>query len=738
MSAELLFLPAPEWQGIGYYLSHWNTDAFSVGCLIVLILCLSAYFYGCVFRRFIRPLRSMDCTLLGLCTILGLFQIVIFFCIPGSISTGFAWIALLVILAGGPIACLATMTVPKPTLRHPASLAAGLLITAVLVKASMGLNTNNIYFDSITYLSEVVESSKAEIFAHMVYPGGYLLQRIDPLHDYTGYYYFWGVLLKGAEKILGFRELTTPIYIWGATVLYGMMLGMLGVSSACVLFRKKAWKGILFLLPFMAPFYTNYFNTTLAFFGNTIRTVLIGTAVLLVFLIQRSKSWQLFIPLTIVYFAGLNVSSSALFLIAIITAGLFFSLAFAKEKDWKRWAGFIGSLLPLFHMAFAILLNGKAGYIVMAGLALLTCGGLIALAWVLRGQYKIVDKVFLILLPVTFLVLVITAFLVRNGDYGYAYFFRTSSLDDMTVNMTSHVDNSELVRNVMFYLLLALLAVNIRVQTKFKFFLLVILVLFINPLVQPAISTYMTAGVYSRVFDLLNNPFTLCFLLYNLDHLVSHPAGGWVLLAIAALLFGKLGLDTMKSSYSKSLAVGTDENWNWEAKVMQDSYDLYEYVNDNLATQEYDIRGQKEDHRVSILSQDSGLKGYVSGVEMAFTTEDYRSALAGSSTNPLAERMISLMYPDRRYTEDDFGETGDYTKLGQLFLDSGADYVVINNTLALWDDRGWYTSPYESLVNKGMCEVIYENDSWALLRMNPDYEPAGKHPDRYWVHKIEE
>ncbi len=739
MAGALMMAFSSGWEGIGYYFTNWNTDAFSIGCLLTLVLIISGYFYGCVFRNLIAPLKNTDCTLIGICFILALFQAVIFFMIPSDASTNIAYYEIAGILLISPLLCLFTWSSILPSWRHLASLVVGIAITAVLVYGSMNLNTNNIYFDSITYLSEVVESSKAEIFAHMVYPGGYLLRNVDPLHDYTGYYYFWGILIRWAVDLLKFDGLTTPIYIWGATTLYGMMLGMLAVSSACVLFKKRAWLGLLVTVAFMAPFYTNYFNTTLAFFGNTIRTVILGTMVLIAYLILRyRKSVSLFFALTVTYYAGLNVSSSSLFLIALVTTGLFFSMAFSKETDWKRWAGFIFSLSPLVHMAMVIVLNMKAGYLVMLGGTVVVILLLIGLAFLLRNVYPAVNKLFGALFPIALIGLLALSFMMRNSDYGYAYFFRSSSVDDMTVNMTSHVSTEELIRNIIFYGLLALTLLHIKVQTKFKVFLIVIILLFINPLVEPAVANLLTAGVYSRVFDILINPFTLCFLLFSLDQLIPMKVAGFALMAMIGAYFTKLGYDTLTVSYSKTLAVGTDEKWNWEAKVNDDSYELYEYIDNALATQDFDIKNREYDNRVTILSQDSGLKGYVSGIEMAFTTEDYRSALAGKSSNKLADRMVSLMYPDRRYTEDDMGDVGDYSKLGELFLDSEADYIVINNTLALWDERGWYANPYEELINNGMCTKIFENDSWAVLQMNESYKPAGKHTDRYWVHKYEE
>ncbi|MBO5554242.1 MAG: hypothetical protein J5941_01830, partial [Solobacterium sp.] len=280
MAGALSFL-ASGWQGFGYYLSHWNSDPFSIGCVIVLVLVISGYFYGCIYRNMIPSLRSVDCTLFGILTILALFQAMVFCLVLSKGSTTIAYYGLAVIVLISPVLCLFTWSSIIPRWENLIALVLGLLITGVLVYGSMNLNTNNIYFDSITYLSEVIESSKNEIFAHMVYPSGAILKRLDPLHDYTGYYYFWGMLLRWASGLFHFDGILTPIYIWGATALYGMSLAMLTGSSVSALYRKNDLKGLLFTVAFMAPFYTNYFNTTLAFFGNTIRTVVIGALILI-------------------------------------------------------------------------------------------------------------------------------------------------------------------------------------------------------------------------------------------------------------------------------------------------------------------------------------------------------------------------------------------------------------------------------------------------------------------------
>ena len=65
---------------------------------------------------------------------------------------------------------------------------------------------------------------------------------------------------------------------------------------------------------------------------------------------------------------------------------------------------------------------------------------------------------------------------------------------------------------------------------------------------------------------------------------------------------------------------------------------------------------------------------------------------------------------------------GDYAKLSSLVEKYGADYLLIRNTVALWDERGWFDKCYISLIHSGQAEVEYENDSWALLKINHDYK----------------
>ena len=158
---------------IGYYFENWNTDFISLSILVNIILLLSGYFYGKIFQKFIKPLKKMDCTLIGIFFIFTVFQIFIYFNVGTSGSTNSAYVLFWILLVLGIVLCLILRVNVKPKLVNLFSILVGIFITVVLCVSSSKFTTNNTYFDTVSYLSQVIESSSSEKFAHMVYASGF-------------------------------------------------------------------------------------------------------------------------------------------------------------------------------------------------------------------------------------------------------------------------------------------------------------------------------------------------------------------------------------------------------------------------------------------------------------------------------------------------------------------------------------------------------------------------------------
>ena len=114
---------------------------------------------------------------------------------------------------------------------------------------------------------------------------------------------------------------------------------------------------------------------------------------------------------------------------------------------------------------------------------------------------------------------------------------------------------------------------------------------------------------------------------------------------------------------------------------------------------------------------------YVNGVSVYFGSNDYREANESKELWEENFDMMTIMYPGK-ITYDTLinGEQGDFSKLEGMILESNADYVIMRNTIALWNEKGWFEESYKHIMDIHLCDKIYENDSWVILRVNPDYE----------------
>ena len=703
---------------IGYYFENWNTDFISLSILVNIILFLSGYFYGKIFQKYIKTLKKIDCTLIGIFFIFTVFQIFIYFNVGTSGSTNSAYVLFWILLVLGIVLCLILRVNVTPKLINLFSILVGIFITAVLCVSSSKFTTNNTYFDTVSYLSQVIESSSSEKFAHMVYASGFPMRRLFPIYDYTSYYYFWGMILKAIRDIFTIKESMTPLYIWGATILYGMSLGNLVINSINVLYQKhKKIIGIIVVILILSPYYSNYFNTTLAFFGNTIRTVAIGMSMLLVYLYTKSKNAYLFIPLMCSYYASISMTASCFFMSAFIVAGVFFYMCFINETRLKHWILFIVSCLPVFHYAILYLMPDNTTYFKIMIILIVLMVVLLTIAYLVRKHLDVICKIGKILLPVVLVGLIGLSFLKRNSEYGYGYFFAIRSIDDMGVNITTHIDHNELVRNIIFYILIIGQFVNFKYHSKYKFFLLTIVVLFLNPLVCPAICNYMTSEAYARAFDLFINPFVMAFMIQNFEYLTSFKYANYALayggMLVAGIISVPMAMQSLTVPYSKTLEP-PKEGYNFEYKVTEDSWEVYDYITTHLA---------KEGDEPSILSQDISMKGYVPNIILTFSSTDFRVAMAQKNYGE-NRNLVLMFYPSKMYGNDgSIEDDADFSKLYQVVNQNGAEYVVMSNTLSIYDERGWYEKTYAKLEHKGYFDKIFENDSWVVLKVNKDYIP---------------
>lgn len=674
--------------------------------VITILFTLIGYLYGKIYSKYINSLEDISCIGLGILSVFALFQIITFVGVGLDLTYHIYLFGLFFITILPLIICIIAKVNIVPNKKDLIAVVYGLVFSILLGYISSSLNTNNAFYDSTFYMSKVIESSSQLKMAHVSNYTGAQLVRLDVYYDYQGYYYFWGMILKIYRNITEYNNSLTPLYLWGASILYYFSLGMLIANSIFVLKKVKWWFWVIFPL-FLLPYVTNYFNTTLGFFGNTIRMVGTSYFCLITYMLITKKDFRLYGLLFIINLFGLCVSSSALFINVLLSVSLFFYYCFKQEKDLHHYLYLILSAAPLLHYLM-IIFSGWEMNLPLVAYGFLGIYILLIFIFILAIKIDKLNRCcirLLSFLPGLVLVVLVLASIFFSRLQPYEYYFNLSSKNDMLLNYTNWIDINELIRNVGLWLMLIIAFVNIHRYAKYKLFLIIILLMFLNPLTMPTIYVVFTKDVYHRIFEIIVNPFNLAILLCSCLDIVKNRYMGVLFIGSLSLTSAYLFLNT---SYSNQLKP-YQEDYNYELKVSESLYDVYEYIENNI--------DKNNEFRPTFITQDIGLKAYIPNIYVSYGTVDYRTALENDyDENNKLQQQVNYFYPNRVYENDSpFNVVPDYQKTCEVIIDSQADYVLMKSDIATKDANGNYIFTWWNA--RACCDVEYENDHWVLLKV---------------------
>lgn len=711
-------------QLLGSNAADGQPSLFVIGCLMALLLIVSGYFYGRFFQKNIRSLQKLDATLFGVLFLIGFFEVTVIIGILNGTSITPAYYYFLCLLAGGPLLCLFFQVNVKPECCHLVSLLLGLCLLLLFRHVTAGWNTADIYLDAPEYLSRVINAAHADSFYLFDPYTNKVSSELVVTNDLQGYYWFWGMVLRLAESLFGLQgQSLTPIYIWGGSFLYEMMLVILTWDSVRLFFEKKRGLALVLCALLISPFFTNYYNTLEAYFGNTMRTLCAGSGMLTAYLLIEKKDRRLFYLLFLEAYAGLALSSFSLVLFAALFTGVFYYLADQPDTAWKDYTACLLAAFPVLRFGLVVLLNGRAGLWLLslsaaAGIEALGIG----LIYLLRHHLSGFQRFLKVLLAAVFVLMVVVSYQLRDSQFGYAFYFSKPGTFDMTMNYTSSLESlsvPERIRNLTLYAFCLLLFVNFKDHKAYKKFLLLIGILFLDPLTMPFLAHTITDRVYHRLFDLLINPFVLIFLIENVHQLFSRLHPYFSRIVLTTLAAGGVIWFTWPNLTVPFISSMSDNpyNFNWEYKVSDSTYDLYSYIIQNIP------RAQED--RPVFLSQDVDLLGYVDNASMSYSPWLYRNVIGNHDLFEEHELLFTLLNPTK-YTQFDEildgdyrARESDYSRLPELLEKYPADYVIIRNTIDYWvEETDTYEKCYVPLLEAGLCSVVYENEEWVLLKTN--------------------
>lgn len=678
--------------------------------IITLGFVFIGFLYGKIYSKYIDSLNDISSIGLGILTIFAIFQIFAFIGIQLDLTYHIYMLGLGIAAILPVMLCIILKVPIIPNKKDMISIGYGIVIGVVLGIISAGLNTNNAFYDSTFYMSKVVESSSQLTMAHISNYTGAKLARLDVYYDYQGYYYLWGMVLKLYRNICGYTNSLAPLYIWGASILYYFSLGMLIYNGVAVLKKVQKWYWVIFPI-ILLPYITNYFNTTLGFFGNTFRTVVTSYYCIIIYLLIYKEDLKLYIVLFMLNFSSLCLSSSSLFINVLLSVGLFLYYCLKQETRFKYYLFLVLSAMPLLYYLVIVFSSWEisapiVGYL-LAGIYFVL---ILLFVILIKFEYYIANltKKILPIIPVLVLiVLIIGSFLLRNIQ-PYLYYFDLSSKNDMLMNFTNWIDNNELIRNVVLWLSLLVSFINFRIKSKYKLFMGIVFILFLNPLTQPMIYIVFTKDVYHRIFEMLVNPFNLTLIFYSMINMFKYKYASFGILSVFACSSIYLFFNI---KYSNQL-IPYQEGYNYELKVCDSLYDMYEYIENNIE--------KDYDKRPLFISQDIGLKAYIPNILVSYSTIDYRAALEKPyDENDRMQVEINYFYPNRVYEYDSpFDIIPNYEQTCEVIVESNADYALMKSDIATMDENGNYS--YTWWNARACCDVEYENENWVLLKVR-DY-----------------
>lgn len=682
-----------------------------ISLIISIFIILIGYLYGKIFSKYIPLLNEINSILIGVFAIFGLFQLFVFVAIPFDLNVNLYLIWLFFIISLSPILCFALKVDIKPCKEDIYGLLLGLLFCVILTLISMPLNTGSMYFDSTFYLSKVIESSSSDVMAHVSNYSGSSLFRIDALYDFQGYYYFWGVILKIIRNIFSLDFISlTPIYIWSASFIYFTSLGLFIYMSYKMIIKKINYKIVIVIL-FIFPYFSNYFNTTLGFFGNSIKTISVGLIMLIIYAYFKTKNNRFFLLLILVHLAGLSFSSSMLFLSIFIIIALFFAMIFLNIEKMDDYLMLILSSFPVLIYIVAILTNWAFKSIPLACLITFVYAGLMILCSTLKKSSEKIIITFLSILKIVFFIILIlmciVPFVLPNLKYNYSFYFELRSLNDMTLNFTNWINNYELARNSILWLLLILALFNINKARKYMIFIVVCIALFLTPLTMPVIASFITDIVYSRSFEIIVNPFVLIFLL-NLSifkiqtKFIKYLLAGYIVITGLILSYNNAFIP-----YSRFLL--NDDKYNWEYKVSDQEYEMFNHLIEELVNNGLE--------RPLIISQSTNLKGYVPNIRLLFSTIDWRTMPENGNDvlNQVNGEALLLFSPRTEIYDEIAGIKPDYSRMCPVMIETGADYLVMQANLMYPNENGDYVPIWWDA--RACSDSIFDNKEWVILKM---------------------
>lgn len=561
--------------------------------------------------------------------------------------------------------------------------------------------------DSNMYLNYMAQNINIDHINTFNLWTGELSGEWDTIYSFQGYYHFgsflsWLVNLD-YYQFDGIRSVENiTVFTWTLGMIYSFVSSMLIYNFVNYFETKKFYKYIILIFGF---FYLNFFYWRVAFsyYGNTFRTIY--TCALIFYLLRYFKEEQpLFKYICIIIgFAGIAFSSSFLFIgFAVMYALMVYMF---KKKETGSISEMADFVIPIIIYALALFSKDNFKLFIV-------CGALVILYFLFRRNNSVVkitnniERTFhkypyAIFVIGMFVLLSIGGaiyyFLINPGyEYNYVHYFEKHSDYDMIKDFF-FVGNLGFRNNLVNLMRWVGVGCCLFVKNEdetikwIKHILIVLFVVFLNPLVTIMIAKTMASNVYYRTFDVVFNPFTEMFFMvlivntldkYKVPSIITKVG----ITGFVAYMTFTAHYNSFQNEYGGEYGYYVNRNVLPKYKVPYYEYDAIVNFRDIV---------QRDDY-IKVVSHAQTLRTYMPNAYMLFTA--YQNYYPWSRINDEFYWQGRKHYGWEKYPEIDYSSSCEYIRRFDV------DYALVE-----WHDNWDFDTEVSKCGNK-----IYENDVYRI------------------------
>lgn len=666
-----------------------------LGFFPLLVLILSSINLGSVIHAKLKLKDFIPQFSLGFFIILGVFQLLDYFFVILKVNTKLILIFLLFIMICSLLSPLFFKV--KVKLHKKDYIKLFIIVAAVtifsLIASNYGLGEKS---DSVFYLSMVNENSVSEILGNLGYRGNEF--QVNPMYAYQSFYHIFSMLIKFARQIVHFSFSPIFVYFWGAQILFYLVFFDIITSFAFSFFCKKP----IYLMAFIVM--SLYLCSLegfiyLAFIGNQWRVLCISVLFSLIYQYSLFSDESLFVLIGSLISSLLAVSSSGLYMSIFIAVGFWFVLV---KNNTKRRSLFIYLLSLLSLVIYTIIVVNNLYGKILAGLIFLIY---ILLIICIVIKYEFLRKLNFIFFVMCFIFLIGYSFIYRKTLFPYSYFF-IAHQQDMCNHYFSFYDMRTICFNLTWIFCLVLYIISkIKAQkiSVFEQVIIMIICLFLNPLVMPAIIKYLTDFVYYRSYDILFNIFTVAILLQSISKKYKNIINLIMIVSSASIFIVLISFWSNLSLSDKHV----EDDFNKLLKLNENEIEVVKIMQEEAS---------KYSERPWVVSQLPYLKGYVNGIQLRYGVADTRNIVKYSDRSLLQSQPSELMniFIERDYIgQFIFKEAPNYDKACNVLAEKNVTYIILK-TNQYKEQNGTWVPIWLDL--RACSEVVGKNEEYVILR----------------------